>query len=144
LGGRSLRPEMQSLRPVSGQAPDSDFLRPLNDPGAPETLAQGWRLQPRRFLDITVGFWGTYLRDPSSPMDPKPFLQVFSSIFYLPKLAISQSLQWFLHLLEGKERGDLDLYFHQSISPLYEGNLLDLDLGVLCEFPPCSFSPIPP
>ena len=28
-------------------------------------------------------------------------------------------------------RGDLDLQFHQSISPLSEGNLVDLDLGVL-------------
>jgi hypothetical protein len=40
-----------------------------------------------------------------------------------------------LNLLEGKERGDLDLSFHQSKSPLSEGNLLDLDLGVLCGFP---------
>ena len=29
----------------------------------------------------------------------------------------------------GKERGDLDLHFHQSIPPLSEGNPLDLDLG---------------
>jgi hypothetical protein len=36
---------------------------------------------------------------------------------------------WFLHLFEGKERGDLDLHFHQSLSPLSEGNLLDLDLA---------------
>ena len=28
-------------------------------------------------------------------------------------------------------RGDLDLYFHQSIFLLSEGNLVDLDLGVL-------------
>ena len=28
-------------------------------------------------------------------------------------------------------RGDLDLQFHQSIPPLSEGNLVDLDLGVL-------------
>jgi hypothetical protein len=40
-----------------------------------------------------------------------------------------------LHLLEGKERGDLDLSFHQSKSPISEGNLLNLDLGVLCGFP---------
>ena len=33
-------------------------------------------------------------------------------------------------ILERKERGDLDLHFHQSISPLSEGNLLDLDLGI--------------
>ena len=31
----------------------------------------------------------------------------------------------------GKERGDLDPHFHQSLSPLGEGNPLDLDLGVL-------------
>jgi hypothetical protein len=38
-------------------------------------------------------------------------------------------------IFEGKVRGDLDLYFHQSISPLSEGNIMDLDLGVLCGFP---------
>jgi hypothetical protein len=135
LGGPSLRPETQSLRPNSSLTSDSSILRPPNDPGAPKTPAQGWRLWPRRILDITFGFWGTYLRGSSSPMDPQPFLQVFSSIVDLPKLSISQSLQWFLHLLEGKERGDLDLSFHQSKSPLSEGNLLDLDLRVLCRFP---------
>jgi len=36
-----------------------------------------------------------------------------------------------LLLLEGKERGDLDPHFHQSLSPLSEGNPLDLVLGVL-------------
>ena len=34
-------------------------------------------------------------------------------------------------VLKGKERGDLDPHFHQSLSPLGEGNPLDLDLGVL-------------
>ena len=33
-------------------------------------------------------------------------------------------------VLEGKERRDLDLRFHQSLFPLGEGNPLDLDLGV--------------
>ena len=37
----------------------------------------------------------------------------------------------FLLVFEGKERGDLDPHFHQSLSPLCEGNPLDLDLGVL-------------
>jgi len=36
-----------------------------------------------------------------------------------------------LLVLEGKERGDLDPHLHQSLSPLSEGNPLDLDLGVL-------------
>jgi hypothetical protein len=135
LGGRSLWPETQSLWPNSGLAPKLSILRPLNDLGAPETLAQGRRLQPGRFLDITIGFWGTYLRGSSSPMDPQPFLQVLISIVDLLELAISQFLQWFLHLLEEKERGDLDLSFHQSKSLLSEGNLLDLDLKVLCGFP---------
>jgi hypothetical protein len=40
-----------------------------------------------------------------------------------------------LHIFEGKERGDLDLYFYQSISPLSEENIEDLDLRVLCGFP---------
>jgi hypothetical protein len=35
----------------------------------------------------------------------------------------------------GKGREDLDLYFHQSISSLSEGNIVNLDLGVLCGFP---------
>ena len=34
-------------------------------------------------------------------------------------------------VFEGKERGDLDPHFHQSLSPLCERNPLDLDLGVL-------------
>ena len=34
-------------------------------------------------------------------------------------------------VFEGKERGHLDPRFHQSLSPLCEGNPLDLDLGVL-------------
>ena len=41
-------------------------------------------------------------------------------------------------------RGDLDLHFHQSISPLSEGNLVDLDLGVLGASPLCSSSLLPP
>ena len=40
-------------------------------------------------------------------------------------------------------RGDLGLHFHQSISPLSEENILDLDLGVLCGFSICSSSLIP-
>ena len=47
------------------------------------------------------------------------------------ELANSQSLHGFLLVFEGKERGDLDPHFHQSLSPLCEGNPLDLDLGVL-------------
>jgi hypothetical protein len=58
--------------------------------------------------------------------------------------SLSLSLPWFLLNIEGKERGDLDLNFHQSISPLCKGNLLDLDLKVLCGFPPCSSSHISP
>ena len=47
-------------------------------------------------------------------------------------------------LFEGKERGDLDLHFHQSIPPLSEGNLVDLDLEVLGDSPLCSSSLITP
>ena len=47
------------------------------------------------------------------------------------ELAISQSLHGFLLVFGGKERGDLDPHFRQSLSPLGEGNPLDLDLGVL-------------
>ena len=41
-------------------------------------------------------------------------------------------------------RGDLDLQFKQSISPLSEGNLVDLDLGVLDNSPLCSSYLLPP
>ena len=41
-------------------------------------------------------------------------------------------------------RGDLDLRFYRPISPLSEGNLVDLDLGVLGASPLCSSSLIPP
>ena len=37
-------------------------------------------------------------------------------------------------LLERKERGDLDLRLHQTISSISEGNLVDLVLGVLLWF----------
>jgi hypothetical protein len=50
-----------------------------------------------------------------------------------------------LHPFEGKVREDLDLSFHQPISSLSEGNLVDLDLGVLGDSPPLfflSYSPI--
>ena len=49
-----------------------------------------------------------------------------------------------MHIFEGFERGDLDLHFYQSIPPLSEGNLVDLDLGVLGVSPLCSSSLIPP
>ncbi len=42
-------------------------------------------------------------------------------------------------ILEGSKRGDLDLHFHQSISPLSEGNSWDLDLGVISCSPPLFF-----
>ena len=41
-------------------------------------------------------------------------------------------------------RGDLDLHFHQYISPLSEGNLVDLDLGVLVWFSYLFFLSSPP
>ena len=47
------------------------------------------------------------------------------------ELANSHSLHGFWLVFEGKEREDLDPHFHQSLSPLCEGNHLDLDLGVL-------------
>ena len=47
------------------------------------------------------------------------------------ELANSQTLHGFLLVFEGKERGDLDPHFHQSLPPLCEGNPLDLVVGVL-------------
>ena len=47
-------------------------------------------------------------------------------------------------MFEGFERGDQDLHFHQSIPPLSEGNLVDLDLGVLGVSPPLFFLSSPP
>ena len=53
-----------------------------------------------------------------------------------------------VHIFEGKVRGDQDLHFHQSISPLSEGNPVELDLGDLFVLfflvLPCSYSLIPP
>ena len=57
---------------------------------------------------------------------------VFPPLLTFFELANSQSLHGFLLVFEGKERGDLDPHFHQSLSPLCEGNPLDLDIGVLC------------
>ena len=56
---------------------------------------------------------------------------VLSPLLTFFELANSQSLHGFLLVFEGKERGDLDPHFHQSLSPLREGNPLDLVLGVL-------------
>ena len=41
-------------------------------------------------------------------------------------------------------RGDLDQHLHQSISPLSEGNLVDLDLGFLGVSPSLFFLSSPP
>ena len=49
-----------------------------------------------------------------------------------------------MHILEGKERGDLDLHFHQSNPSLCEGNPLDLDLGEFGVLLHYSSSLIPP
>lgn len=69
---------------------------------------------------------------PLLPPSTLILLQAFSpTIVDLLDLTISQSLHGFLLVLGGKERGDLDPHFHQSLSPLCEGNPLDLDLGVL-------------
>ena len=80
---------------------------------------------------ITVGFSPTYKRGSSSPMNLILLARVLSPLLTFFELANSQSLHGFLLVLEGKERGDLDPCFHQSLSPLSEGNPLDLDLGVL-------------
>src|SRR3989337_4486438 len=74
---------------------------------------------------------GAYLRGPSSPMGPILLARICPPLLTFFELAISQSLHGFLLVLGGKERGDLDPHFHQSLSPLCEGNPLDLDLGVL-------------
>jgi hypothetical protein len=51
---------------------------------------------------------------------------------------------WFLHILERKERGDVDPHFHQWNLSLCEGNPLDLDLGEFGVILLCSSSLIPP
>ena len=75
---------------------------------------------------------GDLLRGSSSPMVLyllSPFLPPLLTFF---DLANSHSLHVFLLVFEGKGRGDLDPHFHQSLSPLCEGNPLDPDIGVLC------------
>ena len=44
---------------------------------------------------------------------------------------------WCKIVMQNGRIRDLDLHFHQSISPLSEGNLVDLDLGVLSVSPLC-------
>ena len=82
-------------------------------------------------LYITGRFMGTYLRGSSSPMVIYLLSSFLPPLLTFFELSNSQSLHGFLLVFEGKERGDLDLHFHQSLSPLCEGNPLDLDLGVL-------------
>ena len=74
---------------------------------------------------------GDLLRGSSSPMVPYLLSSFLPPLLTFFELANSQSLHGFLLVFEGKERGDLDPHFHQSLSPLCEGNPLDLDLGVL-------------
>ena len=99
-----------------------------NPPGTVVPLPGGGSTAAGRVLHITVGFWRSYLKGSSFPTKPRFRARVSTPLLTLLSLPISLSLQWFLLLLEGKERGDLDLYFHQSISPLSEGSILDLDL----------------
>ena len=75
---------------------------------------------------------GTYLRGSSSPMVPYLLSLFLPPLLTFFELANSHSLHGFLLVFEGQERGDLDPHFHQSLSPLCEGNPLDLDIGVLC------------
>jgi hypothetical protein len=63
-------------------------------------------------------------------MVPQLLSKFSPTIVDLLELAFSPSLHDSCLQLEGKERGDLDLHLHQSISPLSEGSLLDLDLGI--------------
>ena len=73
---------------------------------------------------------GTYLRGSSSLLNFISLAGVLPPLFTFFERVVSQSLHGFLLVFEGKER-DLDPHFHQSLSPLCEGNPLDLDLGVL-------------
>ena len=73
---------------------------------------------------------GTYKRPPSSPKPPDLLSSKFPSIVDLPRACPSPFLHDSCSYLKGKERGDLDPLFHQSISPLSEGSLLDLDLWI--------------
>ena len=70
---------------------------------------------------ITGRFVGTYLRGSSSPMVPHLLSSFLPPLLTFFELANSQSLHGFLLVFEGKERGDLDPHFHQSLSPLCGG-----------------------
>ena len=83
------------------------------------------------FSGVMVGFSPSYKRGSSSPLNLIRRARVLPPLLTFFELANSQSLHGFLLVFEGKERGDLDPHFHQSLSPLCEGNPLDLDLGVL-------------
>jgi hypothetical protein len=94
---------------------------------------------PSNCNDYFLGRGGGY-KYPSLPQPPTAhFPPLFAPFFDLGKLAPLLVPPMILAYFEGKVIGYLDLYFHQSISPLSEGNIVDLDLGVLCEFPPLFF-----
>ena len=80
------------------------FVGPIKGPLLPHLLKASTGL----FSALSLLHWWPWEAFPSSP-----------------------SLPWFLHIIEGFGRGDLDLQSHKAKSPLSEGNLVDLDLGVL-------------
>ena len=80
---------------------------------------------------VTVGLFPPLYKGVFFPILPYLLSSCSSPLLTFFELANSQSLHGFLLVFEGKERGDLDPHFHQSLSPLCEGNPLDLYLGVL-------------
>jgi hypothetical protein len=104
---------------------------------SPDYLGGGGLSAPSSWNDYFLGRGYKY---PSLPQPSTAhFPPLFAPFFDLGKLAPLSIPPMILLYFEGKVIGYLDLYFYQSISPLSDGNIVDLDLGVLWEFPPLFF-----
>ena len=81
----------------------------------------------RLFFWEVYKYPSTYLQPASSAKLDLLSLSFIVASSFLQYLPIPPPKLFELSSIEGE---DLDLHFHQSISPLSEGNPLDLDLGV--------------
>ena len=116
-------------------------------PGRAAWLSQSFSFSCTRNI-TTVVFPEPLLKGLLPQINGNPFCQLLSyflsSIVDFSSLAFSLISPIVLATFERKERGDLDPYFHRLISPISEGNTLDLDLWSFFVLLLCSSSLIPP
>ena len=75
--------------------------------------------------------WGGLFKGAFFPNGLYPSSSRSSPIVDLLRACYLSIPPWILTSFGRKERGYINPHFHQSLSPLCEGNPLDLDLGVL-------------